>query len=86
MTALGIQPGSIGFATLTLESDRFICVREEVNGTKQVVILDLNDPNNVIRRPISAESAIMHLDEKVIALRGELTLSPSTRLGRSSPR
>ncbi|SGZ23972.1 BQ5605_C023g09673 [Microbotryum silenes-dioicae] len=74
LTALGIQPGSIGFATLTLESDRFICVREEVNGTKQVVIIDLNDPGNVIRRPISAESAIMHPEEKVIALRAQRQL------------
>ena len=71
LTALGVQPGSIGFATLTLESDRFVCVREEVNGAKQVVIIDMNDPNNVVRRPISAESAIMHIDDKVIALRGE---------------
>lgn len=71
LTALGVQPGSIGFATLTLESDRFVCVREEVNGAKQVVIIDMNDPNNVVRRPISAESAIMHVDDKVIALRGE---------------
>ncbi|GAA5893039.1 clathrin heavy chain [Sporobolomyces salmoneus] len=74
LTALGIQPGSIGFATLTLESDRFVCVREEVNGTKQVVIIDLSDPNNVVRRPISAESAIMHLEEKVIALRAQRQL------------
>lgn len=70
ITALGIQPASIGFATLTLESERYICVREEVNGAKQVVIIDLADASNVIRRPISAESAIMHLEEKVIALRG----------------
>ncbi|GAA6001306.1 clathrin heavy chain [Rhodotorula paludigena] len=74
LTALGIQPGSIGFATLTLESDRFVCVREEVNGAKQVVVLDLNDPNNVVRRPISAESAIMHWDDKVLALRAQRQL------------
>lgn len=73
ITALGIQPASIGFATLTLESERYICVREEVNGAKQVVIIDLADASNVIRRPISAESAIMHLEEKVIALRGEFS-------------
>ncbi|KAL8278246.1 hypothetical protein RQP46_009419 [Phenoliferia psychrophenolica] len=74
LTALGVQPTSIGFATLTLESDKFICVREEVNGTKQVVIIDLNDANNVMRRPISAESAIMHPEEKVIALRAQRQL------------
>lgn len=76
-----MQPTSIGFATLTLESDRFICVREEVNGTKQVVIIDLNDANNVMRRPISAESAIMHPEEKVIALRGASVAVRERRAG-----
>jgi clathrin heavy chain len=57
-----------------MTSDRFVCVREEVNDVKQVVIVDLNDANNVMRRPISAESAIMHPEEKVIALRGMTTI------------
>lgn len=76
-----MQPASIGFATLTLESDRFICVREDVGGTKQVVIVDLADASNVTRRPISAESAIMHPDDKVIALRGAFqAVHASTKL------
>ena len=69
LTALGVEPASIGFATLTMTSDRFICVREDKD-TKQVVIVDLAEENNVLRRPISAESAVMHPQEKVIALRG----------------
>lgn len=36
----------------------------------RVVIIDLADANNVMRRPISAESAIMHPVQKIIALRG----------------
>ncbi|POW02753.1 hypothetical protein PSHT_11983 [Puccinia striiformis] len=66
LTALGVQPASIGFNTLTMESERYVCVREEVNGTKQVIIIDLSDANNVMRRPISAESAIMHPVQKVM--------------------
>lgn len=54
-----------------MESDRFICAREENNGKKEVVIVDLAEANNTVRRPISAESAIMHPTEKIIALRGE---------------
>ncbi|RSH92447.1 hypothetical protein EHS25_008863 [Saitozyma podzolica] len=69
LTALGIQPASISFQSLTLESDHFICVRETVNETNQVVIVDLADANNVIRRPITADSAIMHPKEKIIALK-----------------
>ncbi|KAL7419060.1 Clathrin heavy chain [Cryptotrichosporon argae] len=69
LTALGIQPQSIAFQSLTLESDHFICVRETVNDTNQVVIVDLADANNIIRRPITADSAIMHQSEKIIALK-----------------
>ena len=54
-----------------MESDKFICVREKVGETNQVVIIDLSDPTNPIRRPISADSAIMNPASKVIALKGE---------------
>ncbi len=60
----------IGFATLTLESDKFICVREKVGDTAQVIIIDLADSGNPIRRPITADSAIMNPASKVIALKG----------------
>jgi clathrin heavy chain len=53
-----------------MESDRFICVREKVGEQSQVVIIDMNDPNNVIRRPITADSAIMNPISKIIALKG----------------
>jgi clathrin heavy chain len=66
----GINVANIGFSTLTMESDKFICVREKVADTAQVVIIDLNDSANPIRRPITADSAIMHPTSKVIALKG----------------
>ena len=53
-----------------MESDKFICVREKVGETSQVVIIDLADPTNPIRRPISGDSAIMNPASKVIALKG----------------
>lgn len=68
---LGINPANIGFSTLTMESDKFICIREKVGEQAQVVIIDLADPNTPLRRPISAESAIMNPASKVIALKGE---------------
>lgn len=55
-----------------MESDKFICVREKVGENNQVVIIDMNDSNNPIRRPISADSAIMNPASKVIALKGKL--------------
>lgn len=53
-----------------MESDKFICVREKVGETNQVVIIDMNDAQNVMRRPITADSAIMNPATKVIALKG----------------
>ncbi|KAI4902079.1 hypothetical protein NFI96_027316, partial [Prochilodus magdalenae] len=40
----------------------------------QVVIIDLSDPSNPIRRPITADSAIMNPASKVIALKAARTL------------
>lgn len=70
LQSLGINAASIGFTSLTMESDRFICVREKVGETNQVVIIDMNDPQTPIRRPITADSAIMNPSSKVIALKG----------------
>ncbi|KAG7093825.1 hypothetical protein E1B28_007464 [Marasmius oreades] len=74
LSSLGVQPASISFQTLTLESDHFICIRESVNSQNQVVIIDLADANNVLRRPISADSAIMHPRQKILALKAARTL------------
>lgn len=70
----GINVANIGFSTLTMESDKFICVREKVGESHQVVIIDLNDSANPIRRPITADSAIMHPTSKVIALKASKML------------
>ena len=74
LTAVGINANNVGFNTLTMESDKFICVREKVGDTAQVVIIDMNDSANPIRRPISADSAIMNPASKVIALKALKTL------------
>lgn len=57
----------------TLESDSFICVREKKNeaASPEVVIIDLKQNNNVVRRPIKADSAIMHWTKQVIALKAQ---------------
>ena len=58
-----------------MESDKWICVREKsADGAAQVVIIDLEDPDAVMKRPISADSAIMHPDKRIIALKGIIHL------------
>ena len=70
--------GQVGYKTFfkvelltTNKYSRYICVREKVGETAQVVIIDMSDPTNPIRRPISADSAIMNPASKVIALKGK---------------
>ena len=51
-----------------MESDKYICVRE-TGATNNVVIVDLSQPMQPIRRPITADSALMNPVTKVIALK-----------------
>lgn len=73
MTASDILPASIGFNSCTLESDHYICVRQQVDNTAspEVIIIDLKNGNNIIRRPIKADSAIMHWSKLIIALKAQ---------------
>lgn len=57
-----------------MESDKFICVREKIGESNHVVIIDMANPQQPIRRPISADSAIMNPASKVIALKANRTL------------
>ena len=70
LKSVGINVRRIGFATLTMESDKFICVREKVGETAQVIIIDLADANNPLCCRITSDSAIMNPASKIIALRG----------------
>lgn len=57
----------------TLESDHFICVRQKPSedASPEVIIVNLKNNNEVIRRPIKADSAIMHWSKQVIALKAQ---------------
>jgi clathrin heavy chain len=57
----------------TIESDSYICIREKKDdaSSPEVIIVDLKNGNNVIRRPIKADSAIMHWSRQVIALKAQ---------------
>ncbi|KAJ9157568.1 Clathrin heavy chain [Pleurostoma richardsiae] len=73
LTAAGVDTSAIGFNSCTLESDSHICIREKRNDAAQpeVVIVDLKNGNTVTRRPIKADSAIMHWTRNVIALKAQ---------------
>ena len=60
----------------TLESDSFICVRQKPSEDAQpeVIIINLKNNNEIVRRPIKADSAIMHWHKQIIALKAQRTL------------
>ena len=51
-----------------MESEKFICVRE-TGASNSVVIVDMNNPLTPLRRPITADSALMNPASQVIALK-----------------
>lgn len=57
----------------TLESDHYICVRQAIpdGATPEVIIVNLKNNNEIIKRPIKADSAIMHWHKQVIALKAQ---------------
>ena len=60
-------------ALQTLESDHYICVRQQANegASPDVIIVNLKNNNEIIKRPIKADSAIMHWHKQVIALKAQ---------------
>ena len=58
----------------TLESDQYVCVRQDNpanSASPDVIIIDLKNNNEIIKRPIKADSAIMHWNRQVIALKAQ---------------
>ncbi|PNS17825.1 hypothetical protein CAC42_3220 [Sphaceloma murrayae] len=72
LTQAGIDQASIGFNSCTLESDRYVCVRQKAGeASPEVIIINLKNNNSIIRRPIKADSAIMHWHKEIIALKAQ---------------
>ncbi len=68
---LGINQQFISFTNVTMESDKFICIRE-TGPSNSVVIVDLASPLTPLKRPITADSALMNPASKVIALKASV--------------
>ncbi|KAI5969843.1 CHC1 [Candida margitis] len=81
LTQLGISPSSLDFKSTTLESDHYICIRESGPSGNTVAIVDLKNNNEVTRKNMSADNAIMHPQEFVISLRANGTTLQIFNLG-----
>ena len=57
-----------------MESEKYICVRE-TSPQNSVVIIDMAMPMQPLRRPITADSALMNPNTRILALKGSDLLS-----------
>ncbi|KAJ1464690.1 hypothetical protein T484DRAFT_1868162, partial [Baffinella frigidus] len=78
--SLGIRQDVINFANCTMESEKFVTVREqtgeqfvtvrEQTGEQVMIhIVDLMNPSKTEKRPITADAALMNPVAKILALR-----------------
>lgn len=72
LPSIGINQQFITFTNVTMESEKYICVRE-TSPQNSVVIVDMSMPMQPLRRPITADSALMNPDSRILALKGILT-------------
>lgn len=78
---LGIQQALLDFRSTTLESDHYVCVRESGSLGNTVAIIDLKNGNQVTRKNMLADLAILHPSQFVISLRANGTTLQIFNLG-----
>ncbi|TQD99767.1 hypothetical protein C1H46_014619 [Malus baccata] len=71
LPSIGINPQFITFTHVTMESDKYICVRE-TSPQNSVVIIDMSMPMQPLRRPITADSALMNPNSRILALKAQV--------------
>ncbi|CAI5950627.1 unnamed protein product [Closterium sp. NIES-65] len=59
-----------------MESEKYICVRETAP-SNSIVIIDMATPMQPLRRPFSADSALINPDSKILALKGQFVACSS---------
>lgn len=57
-----------------MESDKYIVVRETVGDSAQVAIINVANPTDILRKPISADSIMMHPTLRILALKRNYSL------------
>jgi len=67
--SMGIRPDCITFANCTMESEKFITVREQNGEQVTIHTIDLLSPQRSEKRPIAADAALMNPVARILALR-----------------
>ncbi|CAJ1036018.1 Clathrin, heavy-chain linker/Clathrin-H-link/Region in Clathrin and VPS, putative [Leishmania lindenbergi] len=66
----GLRPGSIAFKNVTVESEKYVCVRDvQEDGQTSLVIVDIEKCESIRNNVKDAESCIMNPRSKILALR-----------------
>uniref|UniRef100_A0A383W0X8 Clathrin heavy chain n=1 Tax=Tetradesmus obliquus TaxID=3088 RepID=A0A383W0X8_TETOB len=79
LPSIGVAQEFISFKNCSMESEKYVCIRE-TGAQNQVVIVDMAAPMSPARRQITADSALMCLDKKVIALKATTAGTPGDAL------
>ena len=66
---IGVPQNSINFDTITLQSQKFICVKDTSSDKPTLWIIDTSNPQNPTKRNISADNAMMHPSLPILALK-----------------
>ncbi|KAL2934338.1 Clathrin heavy chain 2 [Bienertia sinuspersici] len=73
LPSIGMNSQFITYTHVTMESDKYICVREN-SLQNSVVVVDMNMPMQPLRRPITVDSALMNPNSRILALKGMVAL------------
>ncbi|XP_052074990.1 uncharacterized protein LOC127712542 isoform X2 [Mytilus californianus] len=66
LQSLGIDSNTIKFHTVTMESDKYICVRED----NQLIIFNMDNDEHPYRKPVQADSSIVNpRKQHIVAVR-----------------
>eukprot|EP00929_Paragymnodinium_shiwhaense_P056354 TRINITY_DN2820_c0_g1_i2.p1 TRINITY_DN2820_c0_g1~~TRINITY_DN2820_c0_g1_i2.p1 ORF type:complete len:1724 (-),score=606.43 TRINITY_DN2820_c0_g1_i2:339-5510(-) len=73
----GVNANAFRFGQTTMESDRFISVKDTAaDGSGQVVVIDMHNGNAVNKRPMKAEASLMAPNDNIMALKGSTDGTP----------
>jgi len=73
----GVSAGAFKFGNLTMESDKYISVKDNAaDGSPQLVVVDMHNNNAINKRPMKAEACLMNPIDNIIALKGSTEGQP----------
>merc|ERR1712224_1046439 len=70
----GLPQESFSFVNCTMQSDKYICVRDTSGQQATAVIVEVADPSNPVKFPVTADSILVHPAQKILSLRAGQTL------------